>query len=672
MKLCLPSPTIHAKPAKVREVILETKIAMTDITRPSNPALSFSSFNDVPVAYRMTAYPDRIEILSPSPRTTITSDDLEATDDDGRSKSAPPNPSRAQLELEKIEEVIVLSSTYDPRRFSRPDSAPPPHSSSPNVRQTLLMSEKNSPRNPEIGVLHVLRTPNAGATPSTLFGGQQQRYAASNNAAAAAADAFENPNRNTVCPTDWGERTTTTDAQEDSLHYRSSFSHSQEEEQQHRTTIDGRQLSRPIPQTPSRLSTILLPQQQDANNEERGGGGDTLILRPNPVKPAIITTANLSPAELVRAAATLASEQQQQVVELQQQHCADEETTPTTHERTSQQPNNHQETTPTTTTAPEEKKVNETWNTAQARQAEKEAKRMLREAQQQRKQEFQVNFPEDNNATFAMPYASSSHEEKLSGNNHHHSARSSSNNEAARMRHSQQQAQNHHHARDRTLRESSGAESLGNRTSNRNGEDGHPDGAPSVHPIPLFERLVTEEVQELKTYAGIVERQNIELAKQKKVQEDLEARLRGETRRRKELESLLEEQERLWSEKFAELEEERNTAEKKLQDEQTKTTKLINQVQRKDRDIHDFFKKKVRVQFVTISPYEIKRQKRTFCSHLKSFFCSIVRSRWRTRHSIQFTRWDWSSWCGEESAVKYGWCSKVRRFPTAKPAAATE
>ena len=42
-------------------------------------ALSFSSFNDepIPVGYRMKAYPDRIEILSPSPRTTITAESLD-------------------------------------------------------------------------------------------------------------------------------------------------------------------------------------------------------------------------------------------------------------------------------------------------------------------------------------------------------------------------------------------------------------------------------------------------------------------------------------------------------------------------------------------------------------------------------------------------------------------
>ena len=167
------------------------------------------------------------------------------------------------------------------------------------------------------------------------------------------------------------------------------------------------------------------------------------------------------------------------------------------------------------------------------------------------------------------------------------------------MRQNQQQ---NHRDRMNSLRASSGAESLGNnRSRNHVNDEIHTEtGGGSravVQPTPLFERLVTEEVQELKTYAGIVERQNVELAKQKKVQEDLEARLRGETRRRKELESMLEEQERVWSEKFVELEGQRTAAEKKLLDEQTRTKKLINQVQRKDRDIHEFFKKKVRMRF---------------------------------------------------------------------------
>jgi paraquat-inducible protein B len=116
-----------------------------------------------------------------------------------------------------------------------------------------------------------------------------------------------------------------------------------------------------------------------------------------------------------------------------------------------------------------------------------------------------------------------------------------------------------------------------------------------IQPTPLFERLVTEEVQELKTYAGIVERQNQELHKQKKVQEDLEVRLRSETRRRKELESILEEQERLWNEKYVDLERQRDAAEKRFKAEESKTKKLIDQVQRKDRDIQGFIKKKVRL-----------------------------------------------------------------------------
>ena len=533
---------------------------MTDIARPSNPALSFSSFNDEPVAYRMKAYPDRIEVLSPSPRTTITSDSLEASDDDGRSKSAPPNPLRAQFELDRVDEVIILASTHDPRCFLRPDSAPP-LCGSPNVRQT--MNEKNRTKNPEIGVIHV------AGTPALRVGGNLE----GRSTASVVGALFENPNNNNskrVTADCCCERTNAEDIN-NYIHHQSSFSRFQREAGSHRQ-IDGRQLSRPIAKTPSRIS---------ASQQQYPNAGGTLILRPNPVKPAEITTTNLSPADLVRAAATATLDQVVETPDAVLQR-ADEEN-PYDPKDSSKQ------TASTTITTTEEKKVNETRDIAAKRQADKEAKRKIREAQQQRKQEFQVDFPENTNATFEMPSASGhkANEEKSTGHSNQSHPRSGT--EVARIRQTQQQ---NHRDRMNSLRASSGGESLANRDRNNN-EDMHPESARAVQPTPLFERLVTEEVQELKTYAGIVERQNVELAKQKKVQEDLEARLRAETRRRKELESLLEEQERLWSEKFVELEQQRDAAEKKLKDEETKTKKLINQVQRKDRDIHDFFKKKV-------------------------------------------------------------------------------
>uniref|UniRef100_A0A7S3KVW3 Uncharacterized protein n=1 Tax=Amphora coffeiformis TaxID=265554 RepID=A0A7S3KVW3_9STRA len=523
---------------------------MTDITRPSNPALSFSSYNDdaVVTGYQMRACPERIEIQTPSPRTTITGGSLGILDD-GRCKSAPPIPVHTKEELENIEEAAtgIMSSTYDPRRHGRLPT-------NPDGRQT---NGQTYFRHPESSMLRTHLAPGAGANPNAA----NVADLLLSNALIGVADCLSQAHTNDIV---------------DDL---SPLLNSKLQENQVEQ-IDGRQLSRPIPQTASQLSSI--PHQ----------GGGTLIFRPNPVKAAEINTTNLSSSELVRAVANATSDQVEAYAEnvlvnlYPHQERADEDS-----DNTAQGKSSLRFTTPS-----EEKKAEESWCVQAFVEANQESKRKKKQAKEQQKHELQVDFPENNyNTDLVMPSASHGRvsgdvedykEVKPTGYQTHHSK----NGEGAQKRQAQQQ---NHRDRMNSLRESSGGGSLGNR--NRNNEDMHPEvaaSARSIQPTPLFERLVTEEVQELKTYAGIVERQNLELAKQKKVQEDLEARLRGETRRRKELETLLEEQERLWSEKFMELEQQRNTAEKLLHDEQTKTKKLINQVQRKDRDIHDFFKKK--------------------------------------------------------------------------------
>jgi len=339
--------------------------------------------------------------------------------------------------------------------------------------------------------------------------------------------------------------------------------------------IDGRQLGRPTPHNASHLSSI------------RHHGGGTLIFRPNPVKATEITTTTLSSSEIVRAVATATPDRVETHAE---KVLADLYA----HQERLDEDSDHTKAQGGTSSTPsEDTTVEESWCVKASLSEVQEIKREKKQTKEQQKHDLQVDFPE-NNTVLVMP--STSHvrvsEEvenyKAYQNNHSKSG------EGTQKR--QAQRQNRRDRMDSLRASSGGGANFENR--NRNNEDMHPEAdasARSLQPTPLFERLVTEEVQELKTYAGIVERQNLELAKQKKVQEDLEARLRGETRRRKELESLLEEQERLWSEKFVELEHQRNNAEKKLHDEQAKTKKLINQVQRKDQDIYDFFKKKVRI-----------------------------------------------------------------------------
>jgi hypothetical protein len=114
-----------------------------------------------------------------------------------------------------------------------------------------------------------------------------------------------------------------------------------------------------------------------------------------------------------------------------------------------------------------------------------------------------------------------------------------------------------------------------------------------IQPTPLFERLVTEEVQELKAYARIIENQNRRLSELERVHGDLESRLELESRGRAQLETTLEEREREWSLKFLELEADRDHWKEVVSVEQKKNARLIDQVVRKDQDIHRMLQRKV-------------------------------------------------------------------------------
>lgn len=123
----------------------------------------------------------------------------------------------------------------------------------------------------------------------------------------------------------------------------------------------------------------------------------------------------------------------------------------------------------------------------------------------------------------------------------------------------------------------------------------YPNSASHHQPTPMFERLVTEEVLELKAYVRIVENQNKRLEELERIHGELEHRLQKESRERKHLEDTLEAREREWTEKFDRLESERNHWKKVVEAEQTKNSRLIDQVVRKDQDIHRMLQRKVRL-----------------------------------------------------------------------------
>jgi hypothetical protein len=150
-------------------------------------------------------------------------------------------------------------------------------------------------------------------------------------------------------------------------------------------------------------------------------------------------------------------------------------------------------------------------------------------------------------------------------------------------------------------------------------------------PTPMFERLVTEEVQELKTYVRIVENQNRRLAELEKVQSDLENRLEIESVCRQHLEATLETREREWAEKIEHVESDRDQWKHLVEVEKLKNSKLIDQVVRKDQDIHRMLQRKVRT-YTAPWPYGFapcnfrSRWLNLFLGHSFSFCSTITRA----------------------------------------------
>ena len=127
-------------------------------------------------------------------------------------------------------------------------------------------------------------------------------------------------------------------------------------------------------------------------------------------------------------------------------------------------------------------------------------------------------------------------------------------------------------------------------------------GSPNLHPTPLFQRLVSEEVQELKAYNRIIESQNRRLAELERVHGDLEVRLEVQSNRRLELEKTLEDRERTWAEEIHEIEQERDQQKDLVTAERSKNGRLMDQVVRKDQDIQRMLQRKV-------SYFSIKKMK---------------------------------------------------------------
>ena len=128
--------------------------------------------------------------------------------------------------------------------------------------------------------------------------------------------------------------------------------------------------------------------------------------------------------------------------------------------------------------------------------------------------------------------------------------------------------------------------------------DNDSDMSPTIHPEPLFQRLVTEEVQELKHYTRIIEEQNLRLNEVENITVDLDRKLQKQTKARTDLERTLELRERQWADKFEKLEAERDHWIEVVEQEKGLTKRLNKKVARMEQEIQRMLQRKVGVPCV--------------------------------------------------------------------------
>lgn len=118
--------------------------------------------------------------------------------------------------------------------------------------------------------------------------------------------------------------------------------------------------------------------------------------------------------------------------------------------------------------------------------------------------------------------------------------------------------------------------------------------SPSMPPAtPLFQRLVTEEVQELKAYTRIIEEQNRRVTELERRTADLDKRLLKKDKEKADLERTLEHRETQWRNKFERLEADRDHQKELVEQEKRMNTKLNYQVAQMEQEIHKFLTRKV-------------------------------------------------------------------------------
>ena len=109
---------------------------------------------------------------------------------------------------------------------------------------------------------------------------------------------------------------------------------------------------------------------------------------------------------------------------------------------------------------------------------------------------------------------------------------------------------------------------------------------------PLYERLVSEEVREMREYIRLVEQQSQRLIELERIYIDLESRLETEHSKSCYLEHTLTQQEIKWKSIVTNLLQEKEKSEKLVQEEKMKVDKLMEMVNRLQTEIHTLIKSK--------------------------------------------------------------------------------
>jgi hypothetical protein len=134
------------------------------------------------------------------------------------------------------------------------------------------------------------------------------------------------------------------------------------------------------------------------------------------------------------------------------------------------------------------------------------------------------------------------------------------------------------------------------RLSNKSSQSAHISRGERIHgaaPTPFFDRIVSEEVQELKEYSRIIKAQHAEINELKGSNRALEIDLEMESMKRIELESALEDQERLYRHERKELISQRDDLEELLEAEKNTNKKLWELVYQKEKEIQKAYQYRV-------------------------------------------------------------------------------